>query len=81
MDQPDGHFRAERLDIQIDEPIIPKSNRDIPKLKLYNMNSLPQKIQLWLIVFLSLGSLLSNNILSIISNFRFKSQNTCSKVD
>ena len=57
MEVPDGRLIAKHLEIDLDPS--PKPS-ETPKLKLYNMATFPQKIQLWLIVFLSLASLLSN---------------------
>ena len=66
MDIPEGRIRADRLVIEFDQA--PLSSNEPQRVKLYNMASLPQKIQLWLIVGLSLGSLI-NNLTSIASYF------------
>ena len=69
VDVPEGRIRAERVDIQLESVPL---QRTIPettsRLKLYNMPNLAQKIQLWLIVILSSGSLLSN-LSSIATTF------------
>ena len=52
-----GRLMAKHLEINLDPQ--PKQS-ETQKLKLYNMATFPQKIQLWLIVFLSLASLISN---------------------
>ena len=49
-------------------PKAPLSLNEPLRVKLYNMASLPQKIQLWLIVGLSLGTLITN-LTSIASFF------------
>ena len=58
MDIPEGRIRAERLDIDFDQAL--HNSHEPQRVKLYNMATLPQKIQLWLIVCLSLGSLITN---------------------
>ena len=58
MDVPEGGIWANCLDIEFD-PARPVS-RELHRLKLYNVATLAQKIQLWLIVCLSLGSLITN---------------------
>ena len=60
MDAPESRIRANRLDIEFDQ--VPPALQEPQRLKLYNMATLPQKIQLWLIVCLSLGSLITNFI-------------------
>jgi hypothetical protein len=57
MDKVDGRIRAENIDIELGEQAV---QRDIQRLKLYNVASLPQKIQLYIIIGLSLASLISN---------------------
>ena len=57
MDVPDGRLIAKHLEIDLDSQ---QRQSETQKLKLYNMATFPQKIQLWLIVFLSLASLISN---------------------
>ena len=66
MDVPEGKIHAGRLDIKFDQA--PPASREPQRLKLYNMATLPQKIQLWLIVCLSLGSIITN-LTSIASSF------------
>ena len=66
MDIPEGRIRADRLDIEFNQA--PLSSNEPQRVKLYNMATLPQKIRLWLIVGLSLGSLLTN-LTSIASFF------------
>ena len=66
MDIPEGHIRADRLDIEFDQA--PLSSNKPQRVKLYNMATLPQKIQFWLIVGLLLGSLITN-LTSIASSF------------
>jgi hypothetical protein len=79
MDVPEGNLSArkitaENLNIQLGEPEV--SNRGLlgappyttPKLKIYNGATLPQKIQYWLVVGLSIGSLISYGA-TIVSSF------------
>ena len=66
MDVPDGRIRVDHLDIEFDQA--PPASRKPQQLKLYNMLTLAQKIQLSLIVGLSLGSLITN-FTSIASSF------------
>ena len=66
MDILEGRRRAERLDIEFNQASL-TSNEPL-RVKLYNMATLLQKIQLWLIVGLSLGSLITN-LTSIASSF------------
>ena len=57
MDILEGRIRADRLDIEFNHaPLISNKLR----VKLYNMATLFQKIQFWLIVGLSLGVLITN---------------------
>lgn len=58
MDEADGRLKATNIDIEFEAP--PYKPDEKQKLKIYQVATLPQKIQLWLIVFLSLASLLSN---------------------
>ena len=58
MDIPEGQIRADRLGIDFNQT--PLISNEPQRVKLYNMATLPQKIQLWLIVGLSLGSLITN---------------------
>ena len=76
MDVPEGRIRANGLDIEF-EPA-PPASREPQRLKLYNMATLPQKLQMWLIVFLSFGSVVTN-LASIASSFRtlLVSNSTC----
>lgn len=59
MEVPDGKLIAKHIEIDLDIPVQQKQS-DTQKLKVYNMATFPQKIQLWLIVFLSLASLITN---------------------
>ena len=58
MDIPEGLIWADRLDIEFHQA--PLTWNEPQRVNLYNMATLPQKIQLWLIVGLSLGSLITN---------------------
>ena len=52
----DGHIRAKQIDIKFNDI---EDNK--PKeLKLHHVATLPQKIQLWCIVVLSIGSILTD---------------------
>ena len=66
MDILEGRIRAYRLDIEFNQA--PLTSNEPQRVKLYNMATLHQKIQLWLIVGLSLGSL-KTNLTSIASSF------------
>ena len=66
MDIPEGRIQADRLDIEFNQARL--FSNEPQRVKLYNMAILPQKIQLWLIVGLSLGSLITN-LTSIESSF------------
>jgi hypothetical protein len=70
MDDLEGHIKANKIDIEFDT-INP---REPQKLKLYNVSSLPKKIQLWLIIFLYLVSLVSN-LTSIVSSLQCQLRN------
>ena len=70
MDILEGRIRADRLEIEFNK--VPLTSNE-PRVKLYNMATLPQKIQLWLIVGLSLGSIITN-LTSIASSFHILSQ-------
>ena len=73
MDVPEGNIRAkkitaENLNIEIGCELDPHQQVSTgglvapgttPKLKIYNQATLPQKIQYWLLVALSIGSLIS----------------------
>ena len=76
MDILEGRIWADRLDIEFNQ--VPLSSNEPQRVKLYNMATLPQRIQLQLIVGLSLSSLI-NNLTSIASSFhlRPKSNSTC----
>ena len=68
MDVPEGRLKADHIEVDFDT----RTERNDPqKIKLYNMATFPQKIQLWLIVFLSLASLISNltSIASLVGIF------------
>ena len=75
MDIPEGRILADRLEIEFNQ--VPLTSNEPQRVKLYNMATLPQKIQLWLIVGLSLGSLITN-LTFIASSFYllFKSNST-----
>ena len=57
MEVSDGRLIAKHLEIDLDPQL---RQSETQKLKLYNMATFPNNIQLWLIVFLSLASLISN---------------------
>ena len=58
MDVPESRIRTDHVDIELDQA--PISLREPQQLKIYNMLTLTQKIKLWHIVGLSLGSLITN---------------------
>ena len=76
MDIPEGRIRADRMDIEFNQ--VPLTSNEPQRVKLYNMATVPQKIQLWLIVCLSLGSLITN-LTFIASSFHLlpESNSTC----
>ena len=76
MDIPEGRILADRLDIEFNQ--VPFTSNEPQHDKLYNMATLPQKIKLWLIVGLSLGSLITN-VTSIALCFHLlnESNSTC----
>ena len=76
MDILEGRIWAEHLDIELDQAS--PASREPQQLKLYNMLTMAQKIQLWLIVGLSLESLITN-FPSIASSFNLlpTSKSTC----
>ena len=53
MDPPKGRILADHLNIKLDQAL--QASRKPQQLKLYNMLTLAQNIQLWLIVELLLG--------------------------
>ena len=73
MDVPEGNISAkkitaENLNIELGSELDPHQQVSTgyqlapgttPKLKIYNQATLPQKIQYWLLVGLSIGSLIS----------------------
>ena len=73
MDVPEGNIRAtkitaEDLNIELGGDLEPQQQvstggllgqRTTPKLEIYNQSTLPQKIQYWLLVAVSIGSLIS----------------------
>lgn len=73
MDETDAHIRATNLDIEFDSNNNSKST-ETQKIQLYNVATLPQKIQLWLIVVLSVASLVTN-LTSIAATFGLSSFN------
>lgn len=70
MDVPDTRLKADHIEIEIGEEHYTPHTASSKKVKLYQVTSLPQKIQLWLIVGLSIGSLLSN-LTSLASSLGF----------
>ena len=66
MDILEGRIRADCLDIELNHS--PLISNEPQRVQLYNMANLPQKIQLRLIVGLSLGSQITN-LTSIASSF------------
>lgn len=91
MDVPEGNLRAkkitaENLNIELGEPdshnkgLLGAPSNTTPKLKIYNGATLPQKIQYWLVVGLSIGSLLSYGatIVSSLSGVLTSPNCTCS---
>ena len=68
MDVLEGRIRADGLDIEFNQAPLP--SHEPQRVKLYNMATLPQKIQLWLILGLSLGSLITN-LTFIASSFTY----------
>ena len=66
MDIPNGPIQAERLDIEFNQsPVTPNEPQ---RVKLYNMATLAQKIQMWLIVAYTCFSILTN-LISFASSF------------
>ena len=65
MDIPESRIRADHLDIELDQA--PLASREPQQLKLYNMLTLTQKIQHWLIVGLFLESRINNFIYIALS--------------
>ena len=70
MDVPEGtlsakKLTAENLNIELGEPesrenrLLGAPPNTTPKLKIYSAATFPQKIQYWLVVGLSIGSLIS----------------------
>ena len=76
MDVPEGRIRADHLDIDLDQASPPL--REPQQLKIYNILILAHKIKLWIIVGLSLGSLITN-FTSIALSFHllYTSNSTC----
>ena len=76
MDVPEVRIRADHLDIELDQAS--PASSEPQQLKLYNILTLAQKIQLWFIVGLLLG-LLITNFTSIASSFHLlpTSNSTC----
>ena len=70
MDVTKGRIRADHMDIELDQA--QTASREPQQLKLYNMLTQAQKIQLWLILGLSLESLITNFI-SNASSFHLNS--------
>ena len=66
MDIPEGRIRADRLNIEFNQ--VPLISNKPQRVQLYNMATLPKKIQLWLIVGRSHGFLITN-LTSIASFF------------
>ena len=59
-DSPESRITADRIEIELEAPISQPRTTDTQKLKLYNIPSLAEKLKLWLIVLLSICSLISN---------------------
>ena len=59
-DSPESRITADRIEIELEAPIFQPRATDTQKLKLYNIPSLAVKLKFWLIVLLSVCSLLSN---------------------
>ena len=68
MDMPDGHIRAERLDIEFNQSSV--TPNEPQRVKLYNVATFAQKIQMWLIVAISFFFLLTN-LISFASFFHW----------
>ena len=67
----DGRIRGQQIDIEFNDI---EDNK--PKeLKLHHVATLPQKIQLWCIVVLSIGSILSD-IVSVASSLGLINSNS-----
>ena len=60
MDVTEGRIKAEKLDIIIEESDNINYKKPPNKFKVAQVSTLPQKIQYWLIVFLSASSLITN---------------------
>ena len=75
MEEPDGRLIAKHIEIDLDPQ--PRQS-EIQKLNLYNMATFTQKIQLWLIVFLSLSSLITNltSIASFVEIFPYNNNSS-----
>ena len=58
MDTTDARLRADNIDIEMDPPTYKPP--ETQKLKLYNVQTLPQKITTWLYLFLTIGSIVTN---------------------
>ena len=81
MDVPEGNIRAtkitaEDLNIELGGDLEPQQQVSTggllgpgttPKLKIYHQSTLPQKIQYWLLVALSIGSLISYGNTKLLS--------------
>lgn len=67
MDTSDRYLKAEHIEIELNDQPASINLASTPKLKLYNTLNLPQKIQLWILVFVSFGSFVSI-LLSISSS-------------
>ena len=59
-DSPKSRMTADRIEIEFEAPLSKPRAIDTQKLKLYNNLSLAEKLKLWLIVLISVCSLLSN---------------------
>ena len=66
MEIPEGRIRVERQDIDFDQSL--HTPHEPQRVTLYNIATLPQKIQLCLIVCLFFGFLITN-LISIGSSF------------
>ena len=69
MDFPKGRIRANHLDIEFDPA--PLAKQEPQKLKLYNMATLPKKIQIGLLLVFFLRSRITNftSIASFLQSF------------
>ena len=80
MDIPEGggggRIRATNLDIQLDTTPVAAA-AETSKLKIYQATTLPQKLQLWLIILLSASSLMSSFVSTATGMWKFPYNCTC----